>query len=444
MPTPEFNSLLTLILLLRPAFTQPSFLRFLPLFAGWVLSSGTHAVTESLVASGVSGRRHHAAFHRFFSRARWSVDELGRLLLVPLAAMAQGPLRLVLDDTLCHHKGPKVFGLGCHLDAVRSTRKRRHFTFGHVWVTLAVLVRVPFTSRDWALPILFRLYRTQAENLAHGEAHQAKTQLARQLVERVLHWLPTTSVQLVADGLYSCSTLVKDLPPRLVFIGSMRPDAALGRPRTRACRSPKTGRLLTRDVLVPKPERLFRDAALPWHSVVASLYGVEKTLEYKEVVARWASVAGKCLLKIIIVKTEGGNLPFRVFFCTDARCTALQVLESYAGRWAIEVLFRDLKQLLGFAASRARTQQAVLRTAPWVGICYCLLVLWYAQLDTALPHLGLPQRPWYRTKHTVSFADILRLAQRTLAPADWANPRALLAHLQPFAHASPRAERRAA
>jgi hypothetical protein len=444
MPTPELNSLLTLLLLLRPAFTQPSFLRFLPLFAGWVMCSGTHAVTESLVASGVSGRRHHAAFHRFFSRARWSLDELGRLLMVPLAAMANGPLRLVLDDTLCHHKGPKVFGLGCHLDAVRSTRKVRHFSFGHVWVTLAVRVRVPFTSRDWALPFLFRLYRTQADNQAQGCPHQKKTQLARQLVDSVLHWLPTTPVELVADGLYSCSTLVKGLPPRLAFVGSMRPDAVLGRPRTCKCRSPKTGRLLTRDVPVPKPERLFRDASLPWHSVVACVYGLEKTLEYKEVVARWASVAGKSLLKIIIVKTDGGSLPFRVFFCTDVHRTARQVIESYAGRWAIEVLFRDLKQLLGFAASRARTPQAVLRTAPWVGLCYSLLVLWYVQLNAALPHLGLPMRPWYSTKHTVSFADILRLAQRTLAPADWVHPRALLAHLQPSVLADPGEEAGAA
>jgi hypothetical protein len=268
--------------------------------------------------------------------------------------------------------------------------------------------------------------------------------LARQWVEKVLHWLPTTAVELVADGLYSCSTLVKGLPQRLVFIGSMRPDAMLSRPRTRTCRSPKTGRLLTRDVLVPKPERLFRDDSVPWHSVVACLYGLEKTLEYKEVVARWASVAGKCLLKIIIVKTDSDTLPFRVFFCTDPHRTARQVIENYAGRWAIEVLFRDLKQLLGFAASRARTQQAVLRTAPWVGVCYSLLVLWYVQLNAALPHLGLPKRPWYRTKHTVSFADILRLAQRTLAPADWGNPRALLAHVQPSIFAAPYDEAMAA
>jgi hypothetical protein len=49
-----------------------------------------------------------------------------------------------------------------------------------------------------------------------------------------------------------------------------------------------------------------------------------------------------------------------------------------------------------------------------------------------------------RTRHTVSFADILRLAQRTLASADWGNPRALLAHLQPSVLATRYDEARAA
>jgi hypothetical protein len=163
MTAPPLNTLLTLLLLVSPAFTQPSFHRFLTLFAGWVRIRGLHAVTESLVVAGVSGTLHHAAFHRFFSRARWSLDEVGHLLLLKLVALAPGPLRLVLDDTLCTHKGPKVFGLGVHVDAVRSTRKRRLLTFGHVWVVLAVLVPVPFSGRVWALPVLFRLFRTRPE-----------------------------------------------------------------------------------------------------------------------------------------------------------------------------------------------------------------------------------------------------------------------------------------
>ena len=72
----------------------------------------------------------------------------------------------------------------------------------------------------------------------------------------------------------------------------------------------------------------------------------------------------------------------------------------------------------------------MLRTAPWVGVCYTVLVLWYLELGLDISRLALPIRPWYRTKRTVAFADILRLAQRSLSSADWTDPRLLLASLR--------------
>ena len=92
-------------------------------------------------------------------------------------------------------------------------------------------------------------------------------------------------------------------------------------------------------------------------------------------------------------------------------------------------LVRRVLQLLGFSSSRARSRLAVLRTAPWVGLCYTLLVLWYVELGLDTSQMGLPIRPWYRTKHTIAFADILRLAQQTRSTADWVDPRLLLARL---------------
>ncbi|WP_426748395.1 transposase [Myxococcus faecalis] len=438
MAASHLYALLRVLQLVRPAFTEPSFLRFLVLFAGWVCSGGTHAVTEALVAAGVSGVQHHAAFHRFFSRTRWSTDEVGRLLLLKLAAL--GPVRLVLDDTLCSHKGPKVFGLGSHLDAVRSTRAMRVFCFGHVWVTLAVLVHVPFAARPWALPVLFRLYRTQAECQRRDIRHRKKTQLGRELVERVLSWLPTGPLELAADEAYSCSTLLKGLPQRLVFVGAMRPDAVLTRPRVHRCRSRKTGRWLTRDVPVPKPEALARDSALPWMRLTAQLYGRSQQVDYKEVVARWRSAAGERMLKVVVVRMTSGSRPLRVFFCTAPSLSALEVVERYAFRWSIEVLFRDLKQLLGFADSRARRRLAVLRTAPFAGLSYTLLVLWYLELTANWQQLRVPLRPWYTTKTTVSFADVLRLAQSSLARARWHSPRRLRANLRAASRAPPSQE----
>lgn len=426
MTAPSLNTLLSTLVLVSPAFTQPSFLRFLTLFAGWVGTRGTHAVTESLVVAGVSATQHHAAFHRFFSRACWCVDAVGRLLLLRIVALVPGPVRLALDDTLCRHKGPELFGLGVHVDAVRSSRKRRLLTFGHVWVVLTVLVPVPWSQRVWALPVLFRLYRTQADCQKSGEVHLPKTQLAVALVHQVAQWLPGKALELVADSAYSFRPVLRALPPGVVFTGVMPTKARLLRPRTRKYRSPKTGRLRTGDIRLPNPAQLAASKQWPWHTLTLTLYGERKLLQYKEVVASWHRSAGKPLLKILIVRLSTGQLPLRVFFCTDASRSAQHLLEGYAQRWAIEVLFRDLKQLLGFASSRARSRMAVLRTAPWVGVCYTLLVLWALAQGLRLSQVALPLRPWYRSKKTLSFEDLLRLAQHTLSAANWNDVRSLL------------------
>lgn len=50
------------------------------------------------------------------------------------------------------------------------------FTFGHVWVVLALFVPLPFARRGFALPILFRLYRSEKHCLVHGTAFCKKTE----------------------------------------------------------------------------------------------------------------------------------------------------------------------------------------------------------------------------------------------------------------------------
>jgi len=126
--------------------------------------------------------------------------------------------------------------------------------------------------------------------------------------------------------------------------------------------------------------------------------------------------------------------------------TVEEVLEGYAERWGIEVCFRNLKQLLGFADSCARKAQAVERTAPFVGLIYTTLVLWYAQCARNTPAAAFPIRPWYRGKAGPSFADVLRTAQRVLATADILDPGCVLGNLQetPHASATPRSTRAAA
>ena len=113
----------------RSGLTAPGFTNFIVIATGWLLTQGAHAVTEALVATRLSDRCHHEAFHRFFSRGAWSADDLGRRIFLRIARSlcASGVVRIVIDDTLAPKKGPHVFGIGSHLDAVRSTKLHKVF-----------------------------------------------------------------------------------------------------------------------------------------------------------------------------------------------------------------------------------------------------------------------------------------------------------------------------
>jgi hypothetical protein len=411
---PTAAALLDVLELFRPAFSAPSFSNMVVLFAGWVLTGGRHAVTEALVMSRVSARRHHAAFHAFFAYAAWNIDELGLRLAEMIAAEIDGPLFIAIDDTLAPKKGPEVFGIGCHIDAVRSTRKHKIFSFGHVWVTLAILIPVPFSSRRWALPVLFRLYRNKKECAKAGDGYWKKTERAKQMLDAFLARLGDRQIRLAMDNAYCCGLLLRDLPDNLTVYGAMRPDAALYAPPSR--RHGGRGRPSLYGKRLPSLDSIAEDPKTPWKVTTAFLYGEKHRVTYKALIVHWRSVSKDRLLRVVLIRSVKGNIPFRVVFSTSHHDSASAVISSYGHRWNIEVAFRELKQELGFADSSARTPSAVLRTAPFVGLIYTALILWF--LDRRCGKAKLPIRPWYRQKQGISFADILRAAQLSLQPLD--------------------------
>lgn len=430
-------TLLAFLEVFHTTLTQPSFENMRVVFIGWVLTPGRHAVTEALVRTGVSGRRHHAAFHRFFSRAKWNPEEMGRLLF--LAALwlvgPKEPIRIAADDTLAKKRGTEVFGIGTHLDAVSSTKLFRIFAFGHCWVALCVVVGVPFSRRPWALPVLFRLYRTKKDCASKRHAYRKKTTLAREMLAIVVSWVGERRIEVMADSAYCNSTVSRDVPENVVFIGAMRPDAVLtARPAKRT--KGRGGRPRKRGHTLAKPQDRARDSRHPWQKTKANLYGNHQTVEYKTYCAQWYRAYATRFLRVVIVRVNTGNIGLRVFFSTDSEMSVVQILETYADRWSIEVCFRDLKQLLGFADSSARTQKAVERTAPFVGLIYTTLVLWFSEHVYQTPLAEPPVRPWYRHKRGSSFADILRAAQRVLCRVDVLDPLRSLDNLRKTPHAT--------
>ncbi len=414
MPVDALATLGALLSTFRLVLTRPGFEKFVVFATGWILTqSPLHCVTEALVVTHVAERRHWEAYHRFFSRGTWDPDQLGYWLLQRLRRwMGDGVLRLVVDDTLCPKKGPAIFGLGTHLDAVRSTRKHKIFCFGHCWVVLAVLVRFPFSARTWALPVLFRLFRSKAEAEAD---YQKKTELARQMVATVVGWTEAEQCPIhlaLAQG-YANTTVLHGLSPRVTVVGAMRPNAALWDVPVPTV----TGRRRKRGERLPCPKQLAEMPTRPWDELSACLYGTMETVACKTLIAQWYHVTGARALRILVVRCLRGSVPCRVFFCTDPTWDVRTILESYAERWAIEVFFRDSKQLFGFADSSALCERAVRRVAPRVGLLFSLLVMWFAEVFSSAI-VQVPVRPWYGHKSGLCFADILRAARHTLADVD--------------------------
>jgi hypothetical protein len=152
-------------------------------------------VTQALVQAGVAAHQHHEAFHRFFSRGTWKPDLLGRLLfdlvvgLVPLAQLV-----FSLDDTLCPKRGPKVFGIGSHRDAVLSSGRSSLL----LWAARggSSVARLLMPERPW--------YH-QKVHLSFADILHAAQRLLGQhqpLLPSILESLCPTPKPLVPDGVF--------------------------------------------------------------------------------------------------------------------------------------------------------------------------------------------------------------------------------------------------
>ena len=150
----------------------------------------------------------------------------------------------------------------------RSTVARKVFCFGHCWVALCILVKVPFSSRPWALPVLFRLYRNKKDCAKKGGPYRKKTQLAREMLDVLVSWAGERRVECAADSAYCNDTVMRHLPASVTFLGAMRPDAVLTEPPGKRAKG-KKGRTAKRGAVLPKPQALAASDRHPWEACTA-------------------------------------------------------------------------------------------------------------------------------------------------------------------------------
>src|SRR5256885_16499148 len=169
----------------EPLFTTPTWKKVVILVVGTLLARGRRTVTTALRQMGHQMDGQFSLFHQVLNRARWSSLEVSRRLLqvvVSSFVTAGGSVEIVIDETLERRWGRKISKRGHWRDSLLSSKERSVSTSGLRWVTMAVVVTLPWTKLRWALPFLSVLATTPKVSETLKQRHKTLGRLAQHMV----------------------------------------------------------------------------------------------------------------------------------------------------------------------------------------------------------------------------------------------------------------------
>ena len=428
-------------------FFQPTYQRFLVLVVAAILSTGRRTVSNLLRTVPGLAPGDPSSYHRVFSKRRWSALLLARLLAKFILDhyVPDGPIFLAGDDTVDEHRGAKVHGKGCHRDPVRSTHSFTAYRWGHKWVVLTILVKFPFATRPWALPVLVALYRSAERAKAEGPTktkrkrkkakdktkakakrrvrrkaqaatprHKTPSELMRQLLAVLIHWFPDRQFVFAGDGGYGTHALARfaDRHRRhLSLVSLFYPNANLYDPPPPVAGKAK-GRPRQKGDKRPAPEAVVATTTERTALNVSWYGGGRRDVEVVSGTGQWyKGGAGLVPVFWVFVRDRTGTHRDSYLFTTELTLTAQQVIETYTGRWSIETTFQEMRAYLGLETTRGWKRRTVLRAAPCLFGLYSVVALLYSQLPAGTDHPGAVA---YRGKTEVAFSDAITAVRRQL------------------------------
>ena len=383
--------------------TDPSFRSWQTLVTGWVFAR-RRTVTRLIIAADALEKKHFSSYHRFFSQASWSRDDLGLAIFDLVEKVLPATILLSVDDTLAKKRGLKMFGTGMHMDPLLSSRGYKVTNWAHCWVVLSVIVEFPlWPGKYFSLPILFRLYLNKKSSQKLKRKHRTKPELTLQMLKLLCKHRENRHFHLIGDSAYGGKSVLAELPSNCDLTSRAVLNARLYDAPLPKTGKEKRGRKRKRGEKLPTPAEML-DARC--RRIELSIYGRTESARMATAIARMFAVP-KLELRIVAVEATKGGRGREAFYSTVVDATAEQVLTWYSMRWSIEVTFHDSKQHLGFEDPQGWSQQAVEQTAPMAMLLYSLIVYWYATQGHKKANLQI--FPWYTRKTNVSFADMLAL-----------------------------------
>src|SRR4029078_9584786 len=260
-----------------PVFSPSVWYHAQVLRIGAVLTPGQRTVSTILSVMGLRQSRHFQNYHRVLNRARWSSRAISRQLLQVLLAvfLPSGPILLGLDDTVERRSGKKITARGIYRAPGRSSHSHFVKVSGLRWLSVMLLVPIPWVSWVWALPFLTVLAPSERYHQRCGRAHKKLRDWARQVLVQVRRWVPQRELIVVADSSFAVLTLLdalRHLARPVTMITRLRLDAALYEPAAERLPN-QTGRPRLKGNRLPTVQQVLRDTTTSWTSVtIANWY----------------------------------------------------------------------------------------------------------------------------------------------------------------------------
>ena len=222
-----------IILAFQPLMLNRTWQNAVVLLVGAILAPGRRTVCSVLRIVGRRRQRRFQNYHRVLNRAAWDLRRGSAILLslVIQRLVPRGRLLFGIDDTIERRWGPKIRARGIYRDPVRSSRSQPVKASGLRWLSLMLLVRIPWAQRVWALPLLTCLAPSERFYAAHKRPPKTLLDWARQHSFQLRRWLPNRDLTLVVDGAFAALEFLEGVrSASITCITRLRLDARLYAP----------------------------------------------------------------------------------------------------------------------------------------------------------------------------------------------------------------------
>jgi hypothetical protein len=389
-------------------FTKPTWKYAQTLLIGAIICRGKRTVSSILRAMGMCNEKRFERYHRVLNKAIWNEFRLVKILVGLIVALLPNGIEIyvAMDETLERRSGKKIKVKGCYRDACRSSHSLVIKCFGIKWLCAAMIVKLPWANRYWALPFMTVLCPSKKHDTEKNIKHNTSIDRAMQLVSIISNTLRRPWI-LLGDGGFACLKLAnRCITNNVPLISRLRLDAALFELLSKQSVN-KRGRKPIKGKKIKTLKASITDNEITWQEQKVSWYGgmLKNVLIATGINMWYKSGETPVMIRWVLVKNAETGI-IEAFFSTNTNHSAVFIIESFILRWNIEVTFEEARAHLGVETQRQWSTKAIKRTTPILMGLFSIICIMANELrKNGNGMIKAISTAWYDKSDNITFSD---------------------------------------